>query len=159
MTLATYSFRRDNLKLNMSFLLFQLSQDIGYVMYSAFGSFYIPSCIMVFVYIKIYYAARERARRNIHSKAKFTKRISRRFAKAKLPPAPESSSGSDPDAAPQQAQAATPARPIHTISGISHHKNGRVKKTTRFSADTKLCDGTEEEEEQKSLLGKSKIQN
>ena len=34
-------------------------------MYSAFGSFYIPSCIMVFVYIKIYYAARERARRNI----------------------------------------------------------------------------------------------
>ena len=37
---------------------FQLSEDTGYVLYSAFGSFYIPSCIMVFVYINIYVAAR-----------------------------------------------------------------------------------------------------
>lgn len=59
----------------------QLSQDLGYVMYSAFGSFYIPSCIMVFVYIKIYYAARDRARRVINKPA-FSKRISRRFVKA-----------------------------------------------------------------------------
>ena len=140
-----------------------MSNDRGYVMYSAFGSFYIPSCIMVFVYIKIYYAARERARRNIHSKAKFTKRISRRFAKAaKLPPPQlESSSGSDPDPPqPLQAGQQTPGTgkgPIHTISGPSvaaqNHRNGRVKKTTRFSADTKMGDGTEEEEEQKSLLG------
>ena len=57
----------------------QLSSEIGYVMYSAFGSFYIPSCIMVFVYIKIYYAARERARRNIN-KPNIGKRISRKFA-------------------------------------------------------------------------------
>ena len=49
-------------------------------MYSAFGSFYIPSCIMVFVYIKIYYAARERARRNI-KKPNFSKRISRKIQK------------------------------------------------------------------------------
>ncbi|EFX76926.1 hypothetical protein DAPPUDRAFT_213639 [Daphnia pulex] len=42
----------------------ELSEDIGYVLYSALGSFYIPSCIMVFVYIRIYYAARARARRN-----------------------------------------------------------------------------------------------
>uniref|UniRef100_A0A146LKI9 Alpha-2B adrenergic receptor n=1 Tax=Lygus hesperus TaxID=30085 RepID=A0A146LKI9_LYGHE len=42
-----------------------LSKDIGYVMYSALGSFYIPSCIMVFVYIRIYYAAKARARRGI----------------------------------------------------------------------------------------------
>lgn len=45
--------------------LFQLSEDIGYVLYSALGSFYIPSCIMVFVYIRIYFAAKARARRNI----------------------------------------------------------------------------------------------
>ena len=81
-----------------------MSQDFGYVMYSAFGSFYIPSCIMVFVYIKIYYAARERARRNI-AKPKFSKRISRRFTKKTknqnstnhINRDNPSSSGSDPD--------------------------------------------------------------
>lgn len=54
---------------NFSFSLcpfsLQLSQDIGYVLYSALGSFYIPSCIMVFVYIRIYFAAKRRARRGI----------------------------------------------------------------------------------------------
>lgn len=48
----------------------QLSEDIGYVLYSALGSFYIPSCIMVFVYIRIYYAARARARRSQENKIK-----------------------------------------------------------------------------------------
>ena len=48
----------------------QLSADIGYVLYSALGSFYIPSCIMVFVYIRIYYAARARARRSQENKIK-----------------------------------------------------------------------------------------
>ncbi|XP_014242340.1 alpha-2A adrenergic receptor [Cimex lectularius] len=43
----------------------ELSNSIGYVLYSALGSFYIPSCIMVFVYIRIYYAAKARARRGI----------------------------------------------------------------------------------------------
>ncbi|KYN12832.1 Alpha-2B adrenergic receptor [Trachymyrmex cornetzi] len=43
----------------------ELSADIGYVLYSALGSFYIPSCIMVFVYIRIYFAAKARARRGI----------------------------------------------------------------------------------------------
>ncbi|RVE53766.1 hypothetical protein evm_001658 [Chilo suppressalis] len=42
-----------------------VSDDIGYVVYSALGSFYIPSCIMVFVYIRIYFAAKARARRGI----------------------------------------------------------------------------------------------
>jgi hypothetical protein len=51
-------------KTNYSFCL-QLSEDIGYVLYSALGSFYIPSCIMVFVYIRIYFAAKARARRGI----------------------------------------------------------------------------------------------
>ncbi|XP_059045497.1 probable G-protein coupled receptor No18 isoform X2 [Achroia grisella] len=43
----------------------KVSDDIGYVIYSALGSFYIPSCIMVFVYIRIYFAAKARARRGI----------------------------------------------------------------------------------------------
>lgn len=49
----------------LRFFPLQLSQDIGYVLYSALGSFYIPSCIMVFVYIRIYFAAKRRARRGI----------------------------------------------------------------------------------------------
>jgi uncharacterized membrane protein YgcG len=46
----------------------QLSEDIGYVLYSALGSFYIPSFIMVVVYVRIFFAARERARKNIQAK-------------------------------------------------------------------------------------------
>ncbi|XP_059151394.1 alpha-2Da adrenergic receptor-like [Physella acuta] len=42
-----------------------LSEDIGYVVYSAFGSFFIPAFIMVFVYFKIYQAAKQRARKNV----------------------------------------------------------------------------------------------
>jgi len=52
------------------YCLAQLSEDIGYVLYSALGSFYIPSCIMVFVYIRIYFAARARARRAQANKIK-----------------------------------------------------------------------------------------
>ncbi len=58
-----------------------MSQDVGYVLYSAFGSFYIPSCIMVFVYVKIYYAARDRARRNIKARRK-SRRKSHRLQQA-----------------------------------------------------------------------------
>ncbi|EEB17312.1 class A rhodopsin-like G-protein coupled receptor GPRadr1, putative [Pediculus humanus corporis] len=51
-------------------LCFRLSEDIGYVLYSALGSFYIPSCIMVFVYIRIYFAAKARVRRGIRKQQK-----------------------------------------------------------------------------------------
>lgn len=40
------------------------------MLYSALGSFYIPSCIMVFVYIRIYFAARARARRAVRKPPK-----------------------------------------------------------------------------------------
>ena len=46
-----------------------LSNDIGYVLYSTMGSFYIPCVIMVFVYFKIFQAARALARRNMKRKA------------------------------------------------------------------------------------------
>ena len=42
-----------------------LSEDMGYVVYSTLGSFYIPLVVMVVVYFKIYLAARSRARRNL----------------------------------------------------------------------------------------------
>ncbi|XP_064602602.1 alpha-2C adrenergic receptor-like [Liolophura sinensis] len=43
----------------------ELSEDIGYVLYSSMGSFYIPMVIILFVYMRVYLAARERARRTV----------------------------------------------------------------------------------------------
>lgn len=47
-----------------------LSEDIGYVLYSSCGSFYIPMVIMVIVYFRIYLAARKRARGSLANKPK-----------------------------------------------------------------------------------------
>lgn len=49
-----------------------LSEDIGYIVYSTLGSFYIPLIVMVVVYFKIYLAARSRARRNLKKPAPIT---------------------------------------------------------------------------------------
>ncbi|EDX12410.1 GD20150 [Drosophila simulans] len=63
-----------------------LSEDIGYVLYSALGSFYIPSCIMVFVYIRIYFAAKARARRGIKKHPRKTNNEQRQIATIETPP-------------------------------------------------------------------------
>lgn len=47
-----------------------LSDDVGYVLYSAFGSFYVPAFVMVFVYCRIFVAARSRARRHLKQRQK-----------------------------------------------------------------------------------------
>lgn len=47
-----------------------ISEDIGYVLYSSCGSFYIPMVIMVIVYFRIYLAARNRARGSLTTKPK-----------------------------------------------------------------------------------------
>ena len=146
-------------------------------MYSAFGSFYIPSCIMVFVYIKIYYAARERARRNI-TKPKFSKRISRRLGKATSTPASKGVAANSaqsqplpPPSASHPKNASNNGNSIATISGTvaKPAENGKTKKTTRFSADTKPGDGCashgdddvfeepKDPEEQRSLLSGSAV--
>lgn len=65
---STQPNQRHSNNFDFHFFPFQLSEDIGYVLYSALGSFYIPSCIMVFVYIRIYFAAKARARRGIKKK-------------------------------------------------------------------------------------------
>ncbi len=47
----------------------QLTDEKGYVIYSASGSFYIPLIIMSFVYIKIYQATRKRLRQRANAAA------------------------------------------------------------------------------------------
>jgi len=42
-----------------------LSEEPGYVVYSTVGSFYIPLCVMILVYLKIFLVTRRRARRNL----------------------------------------------------------------------------------------------
>lgn len=75
----------------LSPIYLQLSEDLGYVLYSALGSFYIPSCIMVFVYIRIYFAAKRRARRGIKKVPKKpiapSEQVSDSFPPPALPPA------------------------------------------------------------------------
>lgn len=62
--------------------LCELSEDIGYVAYSACGSFYIPAFIMVFVLVKIHQAATQRARRSIGVKAPMSAQSDKMEAKA-----------------------------------------------------------------------------
>jgi len=52
---------------HLGFPLCQLSSEVGYVLYSTMGSFYVPLLVMVLVYVKIYLAARARARRTLRS--------------------------------------------------------------------------------------------
>ncbi|XP_052867134.1 alpha-2C adrenergic receptor [Anopheles cruzii] len=85
----------------------QLSQDIGYVLYSALGSFYIPSCIMVFVYIRIYFAAKARARRGIRKKplkkpSEQDTSFTRNAGTVPMPSLPSASSNNNQPAAQQQ---------------------------------------------------------
>ncbi|KAG1686825.1 Tyramine/octopamine receptor [Nymphon striatum] len=48
-----------------------ISRDVGYVLYSAAGSFFIPAVVMVFVYIRIFFAARSRAFRNVKRRPQY----------------------------------------------------------------------------------------
>lgn len=53
----------------------ELSNNKGYVVYSASGSFYIPLVIMSIVYLKIYLATRKRLRERANAAAKVRKRF------------------------------------------------------------------------------------
>lgn len=58
----------------------QLTDDVGYVLYSALGSFFIPCAVMVFTYIKIFLAARSRARRAINKQSRAQGGANKRLA-------------------------------------------------------------------------------
>uniref|UniRef100_A0A182IA29 G-protein coupled receptors family 1 profile domain-containing protein n=2 Tax=gambiae species complex TaxID=44542 RepID=A0A182IA29_ANOAR len=94
-----------------------LSQDIGYVLYSALGSFYIPSCIMVFVYIRIYFAAKARARRGIRKKplkppSEQDTSFTRNAGTVPMPSLPSASSNNNQSAAAHHQQ-----HPVQLSSG------------------------------------------
>ncbi|XP_061194619.1 5-hydroxytryptamine receptor 1D-like [Saccostrea echinata] len=52
-----------------------LSSEVGYIISSCMGSFYIPGVIMVIVYYKIYQAAKERARKQTQNGKKAKKKV------------------------------------------------------------------------------------
>ncbi|XP_062610124.1 alpha-2A adrenergic receptor-like [Saccostrea cucullata] len=52
-----------------------LSSEVGYIISSCMGSFYIPGVIMVIVYYKIYQAAKERARKQTPKGKKAKKKV------------------------------------------------------------------------------------
>jgi len=52
-----------------------LSQELGYIVYSTVGSFYIPLVVMIGVYLKIFHVTRSRARRSLRSNLTLTTRM------------------------------------------------------------------------------------
>lgn len=103
-------------------------------MYSAFGSFYIPSCIMVFVYIKIYFAARERARRNIKMRRKSRRKSNRTFNPPAAPPTIVN---------PQVRMAPPPGVPASTNNNNNHNggENGSISATVEIPAQPPSTSG------------------
>ncbi|XP_062583811.1 probable G-protein coupled receptor No18 [Saccostrea cucullata] len=61
-----------------------LTGEKGYIIYSSFGSFFIPLIIMTFVYIKIFFATRERLRK----RAKASAASKMALLKNRSPPSP-----------------------------------------------------------------------
>lgn len=67
----------------------QLTDEPGFVLYSASGSFYIPLVIMAFLYAKIYIATRERLRKRVSTSSVRPKSGRRRTGNADDTPNPE----------------------------------------------------------------------
>lgn len=97
--------------------MFQLSKDLGYRIYSALGSFYIPSCIMVFVYIRIYFAAKARARRGIRKPPSKPTKQQRKLAKTTAAAAAAAASSSSPTAVSQTTSFITRPTPAVGVAG------------------------------------------
>ncbi|XP_058064373.1 alpha-2Db adrenergic receptor [Anopheles bellator] len=112
----------------------QLSQDIGYVLYSALGSFYIPSCIMVFVYIRIYFAAKARARRGIRKKplkppSEQDTSFTRNAGTVPMPSLPSASSNNNQSAQQQQQQLLAPG----SNGGVTQQQIATIEPPPRTS--------------------------
>uniref|UniRef100_A0A182IW24 G-protein coupled receptors family 1 profile domain-containing protein n=1 Tax=Anopheles atroparvus TaxID=41427 RepID=A0A182IW24_ANOAO len=120
-----------------------LSEDIGYVLYSALGSFYIPSCIMVFVYIRIYFAAKARARRGIRKKplkppSEQDTSFTRNAGTVPMPSLPSASNNNNQSAAHQPAHHSVSQ--IATIEPPPRGATGSAAPSTPMPIPVVTCD-------------------
>jgi len=104
----------------------QLSDDVGYVLYSALGSFYIPCAVMVFTYIKIFLAARSRARRAIN------KQLARSQTPNAKRAAPNASSAAQQCVGQQAGGLRGPAGP--KLAGEPHAARQRARRESQLAA-------------------------
>lgn len=144
------------------FVCLQLSEEVGYVLYSALGSFYIPSCIMVFVYIRIYFAAKARARRGIRKPPRRPPQD--QVTSFTTAPKTVSGGGSAIDRNSNQSPRGDPDRQIATIE--SHpipHQGGMSQPipiptvTCDFASDISTCSDAAEIMHQEALEQKDTL--
>nr|AXH38100.1 putative alpha-2 adrenergic receptor [Cupiennius salei] len=90
-----------------------LSDDVGYVLYSAFGSFYVPAFVMVFVYCRIFVAARSRARRHLKQRQRAAAELTTACDPAKSTTTTTTTCTSFSNASPTRAD--PPAAPLEKI--------------------------------------------
>ena len=103
----------------------QLSSDIGYVAYSALGSFYIPLVLMIIVYVKIYMTALARARRNLKRNI------------------PASTNGKAIDKSTSNSLSSPQAKTSGTIASTTAHNVARCELSSYEEEDYGDCAATE----------------
>ncbi|KAF2361241.1 G protein-coupled receptor rhodopsin-like [Trinorchestia longiramus] len=108
-----------------------VSSDLGYVIYSSLGSFYVPSAIMIFVYIRIYYAAKARANKGL-MKEKKRERDNKKDDTCSL------SQGRSSKPMPSISRTADVHLP--TSSPAEIHRNTVNEQTVLISKKVQICD-------------------
>lgn len=111
--------------------LSQVSDDLGYVIYSSLGSFYIPSAIMIFVYIRIYYAAKARANKGLVKEKKHRKRRDGGCS-------PTDTGGTSLVATPNVVSKTQTG--IVTSSVVEHHRNIPSEQIVLINKKVQICD-------------------
>lgn len=114
-----------------------MSDDLGYVIYSSLGSFYIPSAIMIFVYIRIYYAAKARANKGL-SKKKGGRKNKKRKGEACTTPEPCPSLVATPTIPTSRTPAGGGLAMTHTP--LDHHRSNFNEQTVLISKKVQICD-------------------
>ncbi|XP_053213003.1 MATH and LRR domain-containing protein PFE0570w-like isoform X2 [Panonychus citri] len=109
----------------------ELSKDTGYVVYSSFGSFYVPAIVMVFVYAKIFVAARSRARKHVKKRKLLVAEVTNDMTKDKSTTTTTCTSMSNPS--PPEGQEEV------TDNCLDQSKEIRDKMEIKSNCDTINC--------------------